>query len=113
MKSEDDNTSDATIIHASFDGEKDVETIEGMQPTLYHVNRETNEIGDIHLNSAFVCEETQPTPEDDVRPLQKVERVQLQVMIVQVRNPEHQSVEKKSNWEQLLNRYYIKGEYIY
>ena len=57
MKSEDDNMSDATIIHASFDGEKDVETIEGMQPTLYHVNRETNEIGDIHLNSAFVCEE--------------------------------------------------------
>ena len=47
MKSEDDNTSDATIIHASFDGEKDVETIEGMQPTLYHVNCETNEIGDI------------------------------------------------------------------
>ena len=59
--------SDATIIHASFDGEKDVETIQGMQPTLYHVNRETNEIGHIHLNSAFVCEETQPTPEDDVK----------------------------------------------
>ena len=67
MKSEDDNTSDATIIHASFDGEKDVETIQGMQPTLYHVNRETNEIGDIHLNTAFVCEETQPTPEEDVK----------------------------------------------
>ena len=67
MKSEDDNTSDATIIHASLDGEKDVETIEGMQPTLYHVNCETNEIGDIHLNSVFVCEETQPTPEDDVK----------------------------------------------
>ena len=67
MKSEDDNMSDATIIHASFDGEKDVETIEGMQPTLYHVNRETNEIGHIHLNSAFVCEETQPTPEDNVK----------------------------------------------
>ena len=67
MKSEDDNTSDTTIIHASFDGEKDVETIEGMQPTLYHVNRETNEIGDTQLNSAFVCEETQPTPEDDVK----------------------------------------------
>ena len=67
MKSEDDNTSDATIIHASFNGEKNVETIQGMQPTLYHVNRETNEIGDIHLNSAFVCEETQPTPEDDVK----------------------------------------------
>ena len=67
MKSEDDNTSDATIIHASFDGEEDVETIEGMQPTLYHVNRETNKIGHIHLNSAFVCEETQPTPEDDVK----------------------------------------------
>ena len=49
MKSEDDNTSDATIIHASFDGEKDVETIQGMQPTLYHVNHETNEIGDITL----------------------------------------------------------------
>ena len=54
MKSEDDNTSDATIIHATLDGEKDVETIEGRQPTLYHVNCETNEIGDIHLNSAFV-----------------------------------------------------------
>ena len=67
MKSEDDNTSDATIIHASFDGEKDVETIEGMQPTLYHVNCETDEICDIHLNSAFVCEETQPTPEDNVK----------------------------------------------
>ena len=67
MKSEDDNMSDATIIHVSFDGEKDVETIEGMQPTLYHVNRKTNEIGDIHLNSAFVCEETQPTPEDNVK----------------------------------------------
>ena len=26
-----------------------------------------NEIGDIHLNTAFVCEETQPTPEDDVK----------------------------------------------
>ena len=63
----DDNTSDATIIHVSIDGEKDVETIEGMQPTLYHVNRETNEIGHIHLNSAFVCEETQPTPEDNVK----------------------------------------------
>ena len=47
------------------------------------------------------------------RHLQKVEQVQLQVMIVQVRNPEHQSVKKKSDWEQLLNRYYIKGEYIY
>ena len=47
--------------------EKNVETIEGMQPTLYHVNREMNEIGDIHLNSAFVCEETQPTPEDNVK----------------------------------------------
>ena len=67
MKSEDDNTSDATIIHESFDGEKDVETIEGMQPTLYHVNCERDEIGDIDLNSAFVCEETQPTPEDDVK----------------------------------------------
>ena len=67
MKSEDDNTSDATIIHVSFDGEKDVETIEGIQPTLYHGNRETNEIGDIDLNSAFVCEETQPTPEVDVK----------------------------------------------
>ena len=67
MKSEDDNTSDATIIHESFDGEKDVETIEGMQPTLYHVNHERDEIGDIDLNSAFVCEETQPTPEDDVK----------------------------------------------
>ena len=70
MKSEDDNMSDATIIHASFDGEKDVETIEGMQPTLYHVNHERDErdeIGDIDLNSAFVCEETQPTPEDDVK----------------------------------------------
>ena len=32
MKSEDDNTLDATIIHESFDGEKEVETIEGMQP---------------------------------------------------------------------------------
>ena len=61
--------SDATIIHASFDGEKDVETIEGMQPTLYHVrsNCERDEIGDIDLNSAFVCEETQPTPKDDVK----------------------------------------------
>ena len=49
MKSEDDNTSDATIIHESFDGEKDVETIEGMQPTLYHVNCERDEIGDIDL----------------------------------------------------------------
>ena len=58
MKSEDDNTSDATIIHASFDGEKYVETIEGMQPTLYHVNIERDEIGDIDLNSTFVCEET-------------------------------------------------------
>ena len=67
MKSEDDNTSEATVIHASFDGEKDVETIEGMQPTLYHVNHERDEIGDIDLNSAFVCEETQPTPEDDVK----------------------------------------------
>ena len=113
MKSEDDNMSDATIIHASFDGEKDVETIQGMQPTLYLVNRETNEIGHIHLNSAFVCEETQPTPEDNVKTPQKVERVQLQVMIVQVRNPEHRSVKKKSDWEQLLKRYYIKGEYIY
>ena len=28
---------------------------------------ETNEIGDIHLNTAFVCEETQPTPEEDVK----------------------------------------------
>ena len=67
MKSEDDNTSDATIINASFDGEKDVETIEGMHPSLYHVNRERDEIGDTGLNSAFVCEETQPTPEDDVK----------------------------------------------
>ena len=67
MKSEDDNTSGATIIHVSFDGEKDVETIEGMHPTLYHVNCERDEIGDIDLNSAFVCEETQPTPEDDVK----------------------------------------------
>ena len=67
MKSEDDNMSDATIIHASFDGEKDVETIEGMQPNLYHVNCERDEIGDIDLNSAFVCEETQPTPGDDVK----------------------------------------------
>ena len=54
MKSEDDNMSDATIIHVGFDGEKDVETIEGMQPTLYHVNHERDEIGDIDLNSAFV-----------------------------------------------------------
>ena len=54
VKSEDDNTSDATIIHANFDGKKDVETIEGMQPTLYHVNHERDEIGDIDLNSAFV-----------------------------------------------------------
>ena len=67
MKSEDDNTLDATIIHESFDGEKEVETIEGMQPTLYHFNRETDEIGDMHLNSTFVCEETQPTAEDDVK----------------------------------------------
>ena len=51
---EDDNTSDAAIIHESFDGEKDVETNSGMQPTLYHVNRERDEIGDIDLNSAFV-----------------------------------------------------------
>ena len=29
-------------------------TIEGMQPTLYHVNHERDEIGDIDLNSAFV-----------------------------------------------------------
>ena len=67
MKSEDDNMSDATIIHESFDGEKDVGTIEGMQPTLYHVNHKRDEIGDMDLNSAFVCEETQPTPEDDVK----------------------------------------------
>ena len=44
-----------------------METIEGMQPTLYQVNREKDEIGDIDLKSAFVCEETQPTPEDDVK----------------------------------------------
>ena len=67
MKSDDGNTSDATIIHVSFDGEKDVETIEGMQPTLYHVNHERDEISDIDLNSASVCEETQPTPEDNVK----------------------------------------------
>ena len=67
MKSEDDNTSDATIIHVNFDREKDVETIEGMHPTLNHVNHERDEIGDVDLNSAFLCEETQPTPEDNVK----------------------------------------------
>ena len=38
-----------------------------MQLTLYQVNRERDEIGDIDFNSAFVCEETQLTPEDDVK----------------------------------------------
>ena len=32
MKSEDDNMSDATVIHESFDGEKDVETMKVCNP---------------------------------------------------------------------------------
>ena len=46
---------------------KILKLFEDMQPTPYQVNRERDETSDIDLNSAFVCEETQPTPEDDVK----------------------------------------------